>query len=225
VIKPTFVVYLALFLFVGGSLRSRIGLMVAGGALVAAYFAYFYAFDAVNFANWRQTMHFYGLVVERGHGFLGLPLVKSLTGVPEIAAAYAVFVGLVLGSGWILSEQCLTEAKDKFALGVSVCLMLYPRLMAYDEYTLPFGLAVAVSCFGHVGRFKALHLMRIIQPVCLLFAVIGGQAGGRLLFGLYCVLLIGLAGAALAMRLQERRVVRTRRFECRMYGGVGEPVV
>jgi hypothetical protein len=131
---------------------------------------------------------------------MGLPFIGAMEGGVGMFVLYLVFAAVILGAGLIIAELCLDSEADRIALGVAVCILLYPRLMAYDFYTMPFGLAVAVRAFAHVRGLPAPLLSWVVPALCLVFALIGGQAGGRLLFGTYCLLLIALAITALAVR-------------------------
>jgi hypothetical protein len=212
IVKPTFEVYLALFLFIKRPLPERLGLMVAGGAIIAAYFLWFYETDFNDFVNWRALAHFFGIVAERGNGILGMPVIADITNPIVLGGCYGMFAAVILSSGLILSELCVGEALDRLMLGVSVCLLLYPRPMGYDLLTLPFGLGVAVSCFDRVGRFQARHLARILQVLCPILMAIGGRAGERMFFELYCVLLVALAAAAILMNARLGNKFMHRRF-------------
>jgi hypothetical protein len=212
IVKPTFAVYLALFLFIKRPLPERLGLMAAGGAIIAAYFLWFYATDFSDFVNWRALAHFFGIVAERGNGILGMPGIAGIANPILLGGCYVVFAAVILSSGLVLSELCVGEALDRLMLGVSVCLLLYPRPMGYDLLTLPFGLGVAVSCFDRVGNFQARHLARILQVLCPILMAIGGRAGERMFFELYCVLLIALAVAAMLMNARLGHKLLHRRF-------------
>jgi hypothetical protein len=198
IIKPTFVVYLALFLFAGGPFRQRLTLLIVACVLIIAYFIQFYALDGANFTNWVQTMQSVGMVAERGLGFMGLPLINTLDDPALVAFFYIGFAMVIVASGVLIAETRLTDQRDRFALGISICVLLYPRLMAYDEYTLSFGLAAALCSCERIGLWRTKQLVPMLAPVCLIFAVTGGQLGGRLMFELMCLLLVGMAGALVA---------------------------
>ena len=202
IVKPTFAVYLALFLFIKRPLPERAALMLAGGAMIAAYFLWFHKTDSVDFVNWQALAHFFGIVAERGNGFLGMPGIASISNPIILAGCFGLFAAVILSSGLILAAFCVGEASERLMLGISVCLLLYPRPMGYDLLTLPFGLGVAVSCFDRVGKFQGRHLALILRFLCPILMAIGGRAGERMFFELYCVLLIALAVAAMLMNAQ-----------------------
>lgn len=196
-LKPTFAVYLALPLFLPRPLPQRLLVAAVGAVGTLGYFLWFRASDPELFVAWMSTARHFGLVVAQGHGFFGLPFIERLTGTAWLLPAYLVFAVLVLGSGLLLAERFRLGGAERMALGVAVCVLLYPRLMAYDVMTLPFGLAVLAGCFRGAGRFRAGDLALVLQLACLIFGLIGGRAGGRLMFDLDCVLLLGLAAWSL----------------------------
>ncbi len=212
IVKPTFAVYLALFLFIKRPLPERAMLILAGITIIGGYFLWFYKTDFVDFVNWQALAHYFGIVAERGNGILGMPVISNISNSIVLAGCYGPFAVVILASGVVLSEFCVGEASDRLMLGISVCLLLYPRPMGYDLLTLPFGLGVAVSCFDRIGNFRARHLGRILQVVCPILMAIGGHAGELYFFALYCVLLIGLAAAAILMNARLGNRLMDRRF-------------
>jgi hypothetical protein len=199
-LKPTFSVYIVLFLFFKRPIWQRLALAGAGVVGIAGYFAYFRSSDPLVFGEWQRVTHFYGLVAYRGHGFLGLPYVSGVDQTGVLLALYCVFAAVLLSAGLIVATHCLEREEDRLALGIAVCVLLYPRLSFYDGYTLPFGLAAAVGCFERFGRFEARHLALLVQAAYLVCAPIGGRLGGRLVFDFDCILLLFLATMAIVAR-------------------------
>ena len=201
VAKPTFAVYFAVFLFAKCAIWQRILMSSVGVMATGLYFGFFYLHDATAFEQWQKLANYYGMVANRGHGFMGLPFINAMEGAAGIFLLYLAFAAVILCAGLAIAELCLDSEGDRITLGIAVCILLYPRLMAYDFYTIPFGLAVAVQSFT---RWRGL-LSWIVPALCMAFALVGGQMGGRLLFGTYCVLLMFLAVAALTARGVVRR--------------------
>ncbi len=203
IIKPTFVVYLPLFLFTARSFRQRLILAGIAGSMIASFFIYFFVADGANFAIWAQVMHNVGLAAERGLGFMGLPGINTLGDPKLLTILYVGFAALIVLSGLMIAETCLTDQRARFALGISVCVLLYPRLMAYDEYTLPFGMAMALGSCERIGRWPCRRVVAMLAPVSLILAVTGGELGGRLMFDVVCMLLVGMAGTLMVERLDS----------------------
>ncbi len=201
-VKPPFTVYAALLLFLDRPVWQRLALAALAGAVPAAYDLDFRITQPALFAQWLHLISFYGLEAARGAGFLGLPGVSSITWIPGLAALYAIYAALMIGAGLALARWRLEFEADRLALGIAVCLLLYPRLRGYDLYTLPAGMAVAVSTFRGFGRVTPKHLAWAVGVVMVVFAVIGGAAGTLMAIRADIVLLLGLAAVA----AMERRV-------------------
>jgi hypothetical protein len=194
--KPPFAVYAVLLLFLERPVWQRLALAAAAGAVPVAYCLYFRTAQPELFQQWSHLISFYGLEAQRGSGFLGLPWVSSITWVPALAALYAVYAALVLGAGLALAHLRLTREMDRLALGIAVCLLLYPRLLGYDVYTLPVGMGVAVSTFRGIGRATPAHLSLVLCVSMIVFTFIGGRAGGLAVIRTDVLLLLGLAAMA-----------------------------
>src|ERR1700722_9775477 len=207
IFKPTFVVYLALFLFLRHSLIRRIALIVGCGTAVVLYFIGFYLWNHAGFVSWQGLMHYYGLVNERGNGFLALPDIAHWKAAPDIGSAYAVFAALILGAGLVISTYSIRTDEERILLGISVCLLLYPRLMGYDMFTLPFGLAVIVSSFERVGPVSPVHLRRAITAVCvfcMILSLSGSRIGEKTMFIFSCLLLVFVAASVVYAEAKVR---------------------
>jgi hypothetical protein len=202
VAKPPFAVYAALLLFLDRPMSQRLALALVAAAVPVAYCVYFRIGQPALFEQWWQLISFYGLQVERGAGFLGLPWVSSITWMPGLAALYAGYVALMIAAGLSLAHLRLSSEIDRLALGIAVCLLLYPRLRGYDLYTLPVGMGVAVSTFRGIGRATPVHLSWALVVAMLVFAIIGGRAGNVLAVRADALLLLSLAAVAV---LQTRK--------------------
>jgi hypothetical protein len=197
VAKPPFAVYSALLLFLDRPIWQRLALAFAAGAVPAAYLAFFRIEEPGLFIQWWHLINFYGLQAERGAGFLSLPWVSSITWVPGLAALYAIYAVLMIGAGLALAHFRLKSAADRLALGITVCLLLYPRLRGYDLYTLPVGMGVAVATFRGIGPATPLHLSWVIGVAMITFTFIGGEAGSLMAVRADVLLLLGLAAVAI----------------------------
>ena len=207
IFKPTFVVFLALFLFLQHSLVKRIALIVGCGSPVVLYFIGFYLWNHAGFVSWQGLVHYYGLVNERGNGFLALPDIAHWKAVPNIGSAYAVFAALILGAGLVISTHSLRTDDERILLGISVCLLLYPRLMGYDMFTLPFGLAVVASSFERTGPVSPVHLRRAIATVCtfcMILSLAGSRTGEKAMFIFSCLLLVFVAASVVYAEAKAR---------------------
>ena len=196
VAKPPFAVYAALLLFLDRPVWQRLALALVAATGPALYCIYFRTAQPELFGQWWHLVNYYGLTVERGAGFLGLPGVSSITWLPELAVLYAGYAALIIGAGLILARRLGSEA-DRLALGIAVCLLLYPRLRGYDLYTLPVGMGVALSTFRGIGRATPSHLAWAVGATMVIFTIIGGRAGNVFAVRADALLLLGLAAVAL----------------------------
>ncbi|HQT38447.1 MAG TPA: hypothetical protein PK231_03410 [Acidocella sp.] len=207
IIKPTFAVYFALFLFTDRPMKERFALIFFGVTCVLIYFLQLEYFDPGAFSAWQLAAHNSAFFADHGNSFLGLPFVETIKSLSLLLFLYGIFVMVLLIAGLSISELCLENQAQKYQIGIAVCLLLYPRLMSYDLLTLPFGLAVAAGSFVKFKRFQASHLTYIIQFTCGILILIGGRAGERLLFDFYCLLVLGLGTFAIYMKYEEKNFV------------------
>jgi len=198
--KPTFVVYSAIFLFLPGSLARRLALSGASLAGTAIYLLWLAIFRTGDFASWLDVARRLGLALE-GHSLLAWPGVASL---PDglRAGLYAIFACLLLAAGWAASSRL--AVRDRLFVGVAVCILLNPRLMYYDHFTLPFGLAVlARNCATAAERLGGW----VYATLCLgAVALVGfaGTRGGEVLY----VGALALVAAAAATELNTTGLTR-----------------
>jgi hypothetical protein len=191
-IKPTFGVYSCLFLFTNRPLQERILLTIVSVAAIAAYLGAFARYDAADFAQWTQLARVLGLNFERGHGIIALPFIERLADGPSLGLLYLAIAIALLGSALTASRNWLSDPADRLSLGISVCILLYPRIMDYDQYTLPFGLAALVAARLRAGVPGASALSALVLVGCLLGIVIGGRRGGECLFFVASFLIVAL---------------------------------
>lgn len=206
--KPPFTVYAALLLFLDRPLWQRLALAAFAGAVPVLYVMHFRIAEPALFGQWLHLVSFYGLEAERGAGFLGLPWISSISWLPGLAMLYAVYAALMIGAGLALARLRLDSESDRLALGIAVCLLLYPRLRGYDLYTLPVGMGVAVATFRGFGRITVGHLAWAVGVTLVLFALIGGRMGTLMATTTDMVLLLGLAAVAVMERQGQRSALR-----------------
>jgi hypothetical protein len=116
---------------------------------------------------------------------------------PGLAALYVVYATLMIAAGLALAHLRLSREMDRLALGIAICLLLYPRLTGYDLYTLPVGMGVAVGTFRGLGRVTPAHLSWALCVSMLTATFIGGRAGSLLATRIEVVLLLCLTALAL----------------------------
>ncbi len=195
IIKPTFGVYAALFLFGSGAWVRRLALCCACVALCAVYFIGFKLLQPDAFALWLNTVHYWGLQIEHGHGFLDLAGLAGLHNTITIGAAYLLYAAVVLLCGLAVAKASLFDERQRLMLGISVCVLLYLRLMQYDEFTMPLGLGLLAAAGGPLTR-------RLCIATGLAAIACGGLLGGQILY-LGCLGLLLASGLAAMRRLRR----------------------
>ncbi len=196
VLKPTFAVYSGLFLF-QRNLNIVRRLILGCSAVLAIGLALGWTFyvDPSEFLQWLGRLHAVNTYSDfvQGHSFLvSLEMIGIHNSTVEMML-YVPFAATLLLAGLAIIHHANLSAKDSVILGISVCLLLYPRLLDYDEYTLPFGLAVLAASFNQVRWPGTVWFRRILLSGCLTFALVGGFRGGVVLYWFSVFLLLILA--------------------------------
>jgi hypothetical protein len=184
IIKPTFAVYAALFLFTVGPWWRRV---VCGAVTLLpafGYFIYFNLSDPNLFNAFLAVSRLWGMQLDHGHGFLSLISLAGITNFAAIYLLYAAYAVLLLLCGLVLAQS--SSPAQRLMLGIAVCILLYPRLMPYDQFTLPIGMGLLAQQGGKTTQ-------RLCLGIGLACLVTGGNMGGQVLYIGSCVLLIGRA--------------------------------
>ena len=189
--KPTFAPYLAVFLFMPRPWPRRLALIGSCAAAIAVYYALFRIAQPTEFAEWLSVARSVGVQFS-GHGLLPWLAAFSIDGDAARLALYGLYSGLLLTAG-VLASRRLGDPRERLYLGLAVCILLNPRLMYYDHFTLPFGMAAVASACAS-GRFeRPVHALLCLVGVAVI-ALAGTRGGETLLVG--CLALL----ATLALR-------------------------
>jgi hypothetical protein len=173
-------------LFCAETWPRRLALVASAGLAIAGTLLLYRVLAPHSFAQWLDILTQVGIKLVRGHGFLAVAGLLGVRAKLSLCAAYLVYAAL-LGAAALLLAQRLA-GRERMALGVLVCLLLYPRLMDYDFFTAPFGLAVLARFFTSLAWFRA-----ALSALCLAAALLGGQMGGEMAY----LLAVALVFAAL----------------------------
>jgi hypothetical protein len=195
-IKPTFCVYLVLFLFLDRQIWQRVAFAAVGAVLIGTYFVQFRLHDPEQFSAWISIAKLAGLRFAEDHSFLDLSKLAGVTNLAWTGALYVLFVALISACGMVVAETCIKPLEQRLIFGIAVCLLLYPRLMDYDQFTLPLGLGILSATLIRTGSFTSAQLRRITYCIGLVCCLLGGHLGGRVLFVCCCLLLMRTAAAA-----------------------------
>ncbi|MDE8349056.1 MAG: hypothetical protein POG74_06155 [Acidocella sp.] len=196
IIKPTFVVYSCVFLF-QRNLHIMHRLLLSCSSILAIGLALGWTFyvDPTEFMQWLVRLHSVNTYSDfvQGHGFLASVEMFGIHNPKAEMMLYIPFAAAMLFAGLAIIRYAELSPESSIVLGISVCLLLYPRLLDYDEYTLPFGLAVIAMSFEKVKWPGRKWFRRIILGGCLTFALVGGLRGGIVLYWFSIFLLLALA--------------------------------
>lgn len=185
-LKPTFGVYAVLPLFCEASPRRRIAVSAGAALTLAAALLLFRAAAPHGFAQWLDILTRANALLSHGHGFQLIAPYLGAHGAAGFVLLYGLYAALLLAAAGSLLPRL--DGPARMALGVLTCLLLYPRLMDYDFYTAPFGLAVLASLLAAVPKFRAGLFL-----AGLTVAAVGGLAGGLLFYLLSLALLFAAA--------------------------------
>lgn len=202
--KPTLAVYGGLFLFTCRPWKERLLLCAASLAAMGGYFVLFAKLDAGEFGEWLDAVRLRGLTIERGHSVFGLPLIDQLNQGWALGLIYLIFAALLGFAALLAAQTWLRDPAARIGFGVSVCVLLCPRVMDYDQYTLPIGIAAMLAaCLPCIERSRA--VMRAVLLGGLLSMILGGRRGGECLFFVASALFVTLGVMAVRARLASGR--------------------
>jgi hypothetical protein len=158
-VKPTFLTYLLVIVLLDTPLVRRIGLMAAGICLGLLPLGHFILTGGALTSQWYALLSHYVYNVTPGVGFFGW---LSLTGMDpaHIGAklAYLVFAGLIALSGLALAEGLQLNRRERMWLGLSLAVLLIPRIMSEDICLIGPGLLILAD--------KSAQLASRAQVIC-----------------------------------------------------------
>jgi hypothetical protein len=200
IFKPIFVIYAGLFLFTCRPWLERVSFSGLTLATVAAYFPVFAVSDAGIFLEWTRAVSVVTMTDDRGQGVFALPLVDQVSDNPVLGLIYLIFATTLGSAALAMAPLWLRDPVERVSFGISVCILLFPRLKNYDHFTLPFGIAMALAAWLRMRPMGSHILLRVGQLGCL-FSMLFGGLRGQLGLLLVEVGMIGYFGiTALRMR-------------------------
>lgn len=186
ILKPPFGIYAVLPLFCEAPLRRRIVVAVSAALVLAGALLLFRLATPHGFAQWIDILTRANALLSHGHGFQLVAPHLAGHSAAGLILLYGLYAALLLAAAALLLPRL--AGAERMALGVLICLLLYPRLMDYDFYTAPFGLAVLASLLAGVPKFRTGLFL-----ACLAAAAVGGLTGGLLFYLLSLVVLFAAA--------------------------------
>ncbi len=192
--KPTFISYVPIFLFLDRPLLQRLSYVVIALVATFAYFALFHIHMPVEFGQWLFAVKTMGLS-QTGQSLLGLPGMAKKADPHAMIVLYGVFASLLVGAGLWLREWLPENQRDRLYLGIAICVLINPRMMAYDAYILPFGMAVVAQLAARSFTQYSSHFYAGLAILWFVVASSGWIRGGETLFVACCAMILALAAA------------------------------
>lgn len=217
ILKPTFAVYSGVFLFHKRmAFPRRVLMMATAVTAILAVTGLTYHADPKLFVQWLTQLREVHSYFVQGHSIMvSLELLGIHSPLVEMMI-YPPYAAVMLLAGLAVIHHGKLSPRDSILVGITVCLLLYPRLLTYDEYTLPFGLAVLAASWANTATWPdAVWVRRIVLGACAAFAIAGGFRGGVVLYGFSVLMLLVLAVQLTALSTRERARPTGRGFEAR----------
>ena len=209
VLKPTFAVYSGVFLFQRNlNMIRRLALGCSAVVAIGLIMVWTFHANPPEFLQWLKRLHAVNTYSDfvQGHSFLVSLEMIGIHNPQTEMMLYVPFAAVMLLAGLAVIHHADLSAKESVLLGISICLLLYPRLLDYDEYTLPFGLAVLAASFDLVRWPGGIWFRRILLGGCLIFALVGGFRGGVILYWFSVILLLTLATQLLIQTRDKKKL-------------------
>jgi len=182
VIKPVFLTYLLVLLFIDLPVWKRLGWSAAtaiAGVLPTLLFA---AEGSALSESWRATLSAFVYTTTPGESFYGWLGLLGLRGDSLLASlGWLVFAGLMTVSGLVICEGLKFDTRARIWLGLSLGVLCIPRLMSQDVFLIGPGLVYialnspALSAAASPLTFLKDRGRTLLTLVCI-FALIGGAA-------------------------------------------------
>lgn len=132
-VKPTFLTYLVVILLLDMPLVRRIGLMAAGVCVGLLPLGHFILTGGALTSQWYALLSHYVYNITPGVGFFGwLDLIGLDPAHTGAKLAYLVYAGLITLSGLVLARSLQLYRHERIWLGLSLAVLLIPRIMSED---------------------------------------------------------------------------------------------
>lgn len=171
-IKPLFLTFAAVFVLAPWPFWRRALYVLAALVLGAGPTLAFLQFGGELAAQWRDLVGYFVYVDRPGAAFFGwLDLLGQPIDTPGAAIAYLAFASVTCLAGIVLVEGLELDGEARTLLGLSLGVLLFPRLMSQDFWLLGPGfaaLAVAIlERHARAGRMFSIALLAICVFVLL----------------------------------------------------------
>lgn len=175
-VKPLFLTFAVIFLLREWPFWRRCLYTLATLILGLAPTALFILNGGALAEQWRELVAYFVYVDRPGEAFFGwLTLLGLPIATPGAALSYVAFAALVTLAGIGLAEGVKLDGEARTLLGLSLGVLLLPRLMPQDFWLLGPGLVALAATLSErdAGAGKALH--RVLLALCII-TLIGNMA-------------------------------------------------
>lgn len=142
-IKPVFLTYLAVVLFMAGPFSKRLALF-GSGAILGLLPTVLFALDGSTLSQaWRNTLSYFVYQLTPGETYYGWLSLFGLSASGTLAGiGFLIFAGLMTLAGLAIAEGLKLTATERVWLGLSLGVLMIPRLMSQDVFLIGVGLVV-----------------------------------------------------------------------------------
>lgn len=200
--KPLFLPFAAVFVLAPWPFWRRALYTLAAIALGAGPSAYFLQYGGELATQWRDLISYFVYIDRPGAAFFGwLDLIGQPIDTLGASAAYLGYAALMCVAGLILAEGLDLNGETRALLGLSLGIMLIPRLMSQDFWLLGPGLAtLAVALIErHARAGKALSLALLSICIFVLLANLADFADLGLPIAMFVLALTFLIAAGFVL--------------------------
>lgn len=179
-VKPTFLTYLVVILLLDISLVRRIGLMAVGVIIGLLPLGQFILTGGELTSQWYALLSHYVYNITPGVGFFGwLDLIGLNPAHTGAKGAYLVYAGLITLSGLVLARSLQLNRHERIWLGLSLAVLLIPRIMSEDICLIGPGLWILADKSARLASRAQVVLRNgrgIVLALCIV-ALAGALTG------------------------------------------------
>jgi len=176
IVKPLFVTFGAVFVLARWPLWRRIAYGLATLGLALGPTVWFALYGGALAEQWRELVSYYVYIDRPGEAFLGwVELFGGEVTSTAAAIGYVAFAALMLIAALAIAEGLALDDESRALLGLSVGVILIPRLMGPDFWLLGPGLVAMAGALSAVNAARGRLLERALLAICVV-ALIGNMA-------------------------------------------------
>jgi hypothetical protein len=178
-VKPVFLTYLAVVLFMQGSIYKRL-ILFGSGAVLGLLPTVLFALDGSALSQeWRDTLSYFVYQLTPGESYYGWLSLFGLKADGVLAGlGFLGFAGLLTLAGFAIAEGMKLSATERVWLGLSLGVLMIPRLMSQDVFLIGIGLvAIALNSQSLAESSKLMNWIKnkgltVLASICV-FVLIG----------------------------------------------------